>query len=189
MRPPRGYALALSRQFRSLPLIYYLTIDLTSVPIVRTSFLVLSSFTVSFFVSAFCYIRILMTIIKKNCDLGGNLAVSCNRKSANTARNALEKSKKVRQLYLRRQAQPRPVKHAQQYDVAQVVAYLSQFEQAYQTMFKLPSEAEAKTRFLCGMTSPWLTRLKARGIANYGCLESAPYATVLAIAKELQDVQ
>ena len=40
-----------------------------------------------------------MTIIKKNCDLGGNLAVSCNRKSANTARNALEKSKKVRQLY------------------------------------------------------------------------------------------
>ncbi|MCA6129263.1 RecQ family ATP-dependent DNA helicase [Thalassolituus oleivorans] len=83
------------------------------------------------------------------------------------------------------QAWPRPVKHAQQYDVAQVVAYLSQFEQAYQTMFKLPSEPEAKTRFLCGMTSPWLTRLKARGIANYGCLESAPYATVLGIAKEL----
>jgi inosine-uridine nucleoside N-ribohydrolase len=40
-----------------------------------------------------------MIIIKENCDLGGNLTVSGNRKSANTARNALEKSKKVRQLY------------------------------------------------------------------------------------------
>lgn len=84
------------------------------------------------------------------------------------------------------QAWPQPpVRQDQLHDVSQVTAYLSQFEPAYQTMFKQPADAEAKTRFLCGMTSPWLTRLKARGIANYGCLESAPYATVLAIAKAL----
>ncbi len=56
---------------------------------------------------------------------------------------------------------------------------LSEFDQAYQTMFNQMPEPETQTRFLSGMTSPWLTKVKARKLANYAALEQVPYAAVL----------
>ncbi|TNC83863.1 MAG: hypothetical protein CSH37_12780 [Thalassolituus sp.] len=56
---------------------------------------------------------------------------------------------------------------------------LSEFNQAYQTMFNQIPEPETQTRFLSGMASPWLTKVKAKKLANYAALEQVPYADVL----------
>ncbi|MEK9713800.1 MAG: RecQ family ATP-dependent DNA helicase [Thalassolituus sp.] len=56
---------------------------------------------------------------------------------------------------------------------------LSEFNQTYQTMFKQMPEPETQTRFLLGMTSPWLTKVKAKKITNFSALEQVPYADVL----------
>ncbi|MDF1762055.1 MAG: C-terminal helicase domain-containing protein, partial [Oleibacter sp.] len=74
---------------------------------------------------------------------------------------------------------PTPKQHHQALNKADVAASLKAFENAYQKMFNIPAEPETKTRFLCGMTSPWLTKLKAKKIANYGSLEHVPYERVL----------
>ncbi|NWH05353.1 RecQ family ATP-dependent DNA helicase [Desulfobacter latus] len=41
-----------------------------------------------------------------------------------------------------------------------------------------PVSVTLLTRFLCGVTSPWLTDYKARQMAGFGCLESYPYKSV-----------
>ena len=41
-----------------------------------------------------------------------------------------------------------------------------------------PISAETLTRFLCGVTAPLLTRLKARSLPGFAALENYPYATV-----------
>ncbi len=41
-----------------------------------------------------------------------------------------------------------------------------------------PATADLLTRFLCGITTPRLTRLKARGLPGFGALEAYPYAEV-----------
>lgn len=43
-----------------------------------------------------------------------------------------------------------------------------------------PASAELLTRFLCGITAPLLTRLKARNLSGYAALEDYPYAQVRA---------
>ncbi|MEC8104147.1 MAG: recombinase RecQ, partial [Pseudomonadota bacterium] len=60
---------------------------------------------------------------------------------------------------------------------------LSEFNQAYQAMFNQLPEPETQTRFLSGMTSPWLTKVKAKKISNYAALEQVPYADVLKALK------
>ena len=60
---------------------------------------------------------------------------------------------------------------------------LSEFNQAYQAMFNQIPEPETQIRFLSGMTSPWLTKVKAKKIANYAALEQMPYADVLKALK------
>ncbi|WP_355659877.1 RecQ family ATP-dependent DNA helicase [Halomonas salifodinae] len=42
----------------------------------------------------------------------------------------------------------------------------------------LPATTALLTRFLCGLTSPWLTRLKARRLAGFAALEAHPYGRV-----------
>jgi ATP-dependent DNA helicase RecQ len=65
--------------------------------------------------------------------------------------------------------------------VAQIKTMLGEFNNAYQGLFNQAPEAETQTRFLCGMASPWLTKVKAKKIANYGGLEHVPYETVLGL--------
>jgi ATP-dependent DNA helicase RecQ len=64
-------------------------------------------------------------------------------------------------------------------DASVIQGMLSEFNQAFQSMFKHLPEPETQTRFLSGMTSPWLTKVKARKLANYAALEQVPYAAVL----------
>ena len=68
---------------------------------------------------------------------------------------------------------------AQAPDSAQIQGLLTQFNQAWQATFKQMPEPETQTRFLSGMTSPWLTKVKARKVANYAALEQVPYAATL----------
>jgi ATP-dependent DNA helicase RecQ len=68
---------------------------------------------------------------------------------------------------------------AQAPDAAHIQTLLKELNQAYQAMFKQMPEPETQTRFLSGMTSPWLVKVKARKIANYAALEQVPYAAVL----------
>ena len=44
--------------------------------------------------------------------------------------------------------------------------------------------AERLTRFLCGISVPLFTKLKARAISGYASLETYPYADVRAWAQE-----
>ncbi len=48
----------------------------------------------------------------------------------------------------------------------------------HQTQQKTPISAESLTRFLCGIASPLLTRLKARSLAGHAALQDYPYAQV-----------
>ena len=50
----------------------------------------------------------------------------------------------------------------------------------HQTLFGCAPGAELLTRFLCGITAPWLTRLKARSLSGFAALENYPYAQVRA---------
>ena len=63
--------------------------------------------------------------------------------------------------------------------ITQIKTMLGEFNNAYQGLFNQIPEPETQTRFLCGMASPWLTKVKAKKIANYGSLEQVPYETVL----------
>ena len=63
--------------------------------------------------------------------------------------------------------------------ISQIKTMLGEFNNAYQGLFNQIPEPETQTRFLCGMASPWLTKVKAKKIANYGSLEHVPYETVL----------
>ena len=64
-------------------------------------------------------------------------------------------------------------------DASVIQGMLSEFNQAYQAMFNQLPEPETQTRFLSGMASPWLTKVKAKKLANYAALEQVPYADVL----------
>ena len=79
------------------------------------------------------------------------------------------------------QAWPAPTQHHQVLNKETIIASLNSFENAYQAAFNRPSEPETKTRFLCGMASPWLTKVKAKKISNYGSLEHVSYETVLGL--------
>ncbi|MDO9145603.1 ATP-dependent DNA helicase RecQ [Rhodoferax sp.] len=50
----------------------------------------------------------------------------------------------------------------------------------HQALQGKPASAELLTRFLCGITAPLLTRLKARSLSGYAALETYPYAQVRA---------
>ncbi|MBM7063193.1 RecQ family ATP-dependent DNA helicase [Pseudomonas sp. UL073] len=52
------------------------------------------------------------------------------------------------------------------------------FLQRYAELKGEPPSGECLTRFLCGISSPLLTKLKARQLAGFATLEDYPYATV-----------
>ncbi|MBX9756224.1 MAG: RecQ family zinc-binding domain-containing protein, partial [Pseudomonadaceae bacterium] len=53
-----------------------------------------------------------------------------------------------------------------------------EFEQRHQALKGQPASAECLTRFLCGISVPLFTKLKARGIHGFAALENYPYAAV-----------
>lgn len=55
----------------------------------------------------------------------------------------------------------------------------------HQALQGKPASAELLTRFLCGITAPLLTRLKARSLNSYAALEAYPYAQVRAWVSSL----
>ncbi|MFZ3182703.1 MAG: ATP-dependent DNA helicase RecQ [Pseudomonas sp.] len=52
------------------------------------------------------------------------------------------------------------------------------FEQRHQTLKGQSASAECLTRFLCGISVPLFTKLKARSINGFAALENYPYAAV-----------
>ena len=48
----------------------------------------------------------------------------------------------------------------------------------HQSLMRQPLSAESMTRFLCGVTEPLLTKLKARSLSGFAALEHYPYAQV-----------
>jgi ATP-dependent DNA helicase RecQ len=53
-----------------------------------------------------------------------------------------------------------------------------EFNQRHQTLKGQPASAECLTRFLCGISVPLFTKLKARSISGFAALENYPYASV-----------
>jgi ATP-dependent DNA helicase RecQ len=54
----------------------------------------------------------------------------------------------------------------------------AEFSQKYQQLKSAAPSAECLTRFLCGISVPVFTKLKARGIPGFASLEAYPYAEV-----------
>ncbi|WP_076586440.1 RecQ family ATP-dependent DNA helicase [Vibrio ostreicida] len=52
-----------------------------------------------------------------------------------------------------------------------------------------PLSSALKTKFLCGITTPWLTKIKARNLAGFGHLASSPYQSVFALVESLKNHQ
>ncbi|MGQ7248881.1 RecQ family ATP-dependent DNA helicase [Halomonas sp. V046] len=62
----------------------------------------------------------------------------------------------------------------------QLLAWLSPLRDALsQQAPDSPFDVHLATRFLCGITSPWLTRLKARRLSGFAALESQRYRDVV----------
>jgi ATP-dependent DNA helicase RecQ len=59
-----------------------------------------------------------------------------------------------------------------------VQALCADFTQRHQTLKGQPASAECLTRFLCGISVPLFTKLKARSIHGFAALENYPYAQV-----------
>ena len=59
-----------------------------------------------------------------------------------------------------------------------LAARCADFNQRYQQLKNSPPSAECLTRFLCGISVPVFTKLKARGIPGFASLEAYPYAEV-----------
>jgi len=60
--------------------------------------------------------------------------------------------------------------------------------QRHQHLKHSPASIETLTRFLCGITAPVLTRLKARSLAGFAALENYPYAEVRQWVGQLQAI-
>jgi len=61
-----------------------------------------------------------------------------------------------------------------------VTARCAEFSQRYRHLKGDAPSAECRTRFLCGISVPVFTRLKARQIPGFASLEAYPYAEVRA---------
>ena len=59
-----------------------------------------------------------------------------------------------------------------------VAARCADFGQRYQQLKSSAPSVECLTRFLCGISAPVFTKLKARGIPGFASLEAYPYAEV-----------
>lgn len=59
-----------------------------------------------------------------------------------------------------------------------VASRCADFSQRYRQLKSSPPSTECLTRFLCGISVPVFTRLKARGIPGFASLEAYPYAEV-----------
>jgi ATP-dependent DNA helicase RecQ len=57
-------------------------------------------------------------------------------------------------------------------------ALCADFSQRHQTLKGAPASAECLTRFLCGISVPLFSKLKARSINGFAALENYPYAQV-----------
>ena len=70
---------------------------------------------------------------------------------------------------------PLPLPALAGYDLAELCGELMQ---RHQQLKHSAASPETLTRFLCGITAPVLTRLKARSLAGFAALENYPYAEV-----------
>ena len=61
-----------------------------------------------------------------------------------------------------------------------VTGRCTEFSQRYQELKGQAPSAECLTRFLCGISAPVFTRLKARQVPGFASLEAYPYAEVRA---------
>ncbi|WP_108648965.1 RecQ family ATP-dependent DNA helicase [Dongshaea marina] len=64
-------------------------------------------------------------------------------------------------------------------DMEQLKQWLEPLAQACQKHFAEPPSMVLKTRFLCGLTTPWLTQIKARKLEGFGILENYRYGEVM----------
>ena len=71
--------------------------------------------------------------------------------------------------------QPAPLADLSQY---QAQTLCQPLQQGIQQQFGQPASVDLLTRYLTGITAPWLTKAKARQMGNMGLLEQYPYAQV-----------
>jgi ATP-dependent DNA helicase RecQ len=74
-----------------------------------------------------------------------------------------------------------PKSHTQQASASEVSAWLTELQKKSST----PLSHNLQAKFLCGIATPVFTKLKARSLAGFARLESAPYAQVLALVESL----
>ena len=63
-------------------------------------------------------------------------------------------------------------------EAIEVVARCADFSQRYRQLKNRAASTECLTRFLCGISAPVFTKLKARGIPGFASLDAYPYAEV-----------
>ncbi|MDM8349114.1 RecQ family ATP-dependent DNA helicase [Pseudomonas sp. sp1636] len=77
--------------------------------------------------------------------------------------------------------EPPPLRALAEHDLQRLCG---SFIQRHAELKGSPPTAECLTRFLCGISVPLFTKLKARGIAGFAALDSYPYAEVRAWAEQ-----
>jgi len=86
----------------------------------------------------------------------------------------------------RHQALPKPPQ-AELPDAARLRSLAEPFIQSHTALNGLAPGSECLTRFLCGITTPLFTRMKARQIPGFAALQNYPYARVRALSGDIQD--
>lgn len=67
-------------------------------------------------------------------------------------------------------------------DANRMAAMASPFVERYTALTGSAPGGECLTRFLCGITTPLFTRMKARQIPGFAALQAHPYAQVRQLA-------
>lgn len=64
-------------------------------------------------------------------------------------------------------------------DANQLGQWLSPLQEAIEKQYQMPLSETLAARFLIGLPSPWLTKVKARQMAGFGALASVPYGQLI----------
>jgi ATP-dependent DNA helicase RecQ len=84
------------------------------------------------------------------------------------------------------QALPEPPQ-AELPEASKIRSLADSFIQRYAALHGMAPGSECLTRFLCGITTPLFTRMKARQIPGFAALQNHPYARVRALSGNIQD--
>ncbi len=85
----------------------------------------------------------------------------------------------------RHQFQPWPTLPASRLlETLDAASLVTPLQHAIEQQFNQPASSELLTRFLCGIQSPWFTKVKARKMPGFGRLEDTPYTDVQAWLSE-----